>query len=102
MDNPTLEVIMEDSARSEAARQMGRARTERKAAAARENGKRGGRPMRERKAAKEVQVSKPDEVRTQKAAPTSVSSPYRECPWCNGTGKEMGQECHRCHGTGRI
>ena len=87
MDNPTLEVSVEENPRSEAARIMGKVKSDKKTAAARENGKRGGRP----KSTRPVEVKQPVSTKLGK-----------DCPWCNGTGKEMGHECHRCHGRGTI
>lgn len=96
MDNPTLEVGMEENPRSEAARLMGMVKSDRKAAAARENGKRGGRP-------RKVQASETPAPAAKSAPAQEVSSPAaRPEAKLYISDPENYEQCQRCYGIGKV
>ena len=92
---------MEENPRSEAARLMGRVKSDRKAAAARENGKRGGRP-------RKVQTAETPEstMKDYPTVPTAAKSTFREiaCQRCDGRGWILKDhsKCVYCAGTGKV
>lgn len=34
--------------------------------------------------------------------PSEKKGEWRDCPRCDGTGKEAGEKCSRCSGSGKV